>query len=101
MEIGASFGLAGARKVTDAEKREHDVELGAKKTVEIPSNMLQRLDYGARTDGQPVYIGYAKRGTPVGTATWLLRKFTYTGSFVTLIETAYDSWTNRSGATYA
>lgn len=36
-----------------------------------------RWDYAGRTDGQAVYVGYAKPGTSILAATWLMHKFTF------------------------
>lgn len=38
------------------------------------------FDYGARTDGQPVYIATAPTGTSQDAAAWLVTKYTYDGS---------------------
>lgn len=37
-----------------------------------------RFDYDVRTDGQPLYVGYAPAGTAAATAIWLIHKFTFT-----------------------
>ena len=66
----------------------------------VPDSLVWeiRFDYGTRTDGQPVYIGYAPSGTLVGDSLWLLHKFTYdTSNNVTRREVAVDKdWTNRA-----
>ena len=60
------------------------------------------LDYGSRTDGQPIYIGYGARGLATGEEGWLLYKHTYnSSSFMVSRQIAYDSWDNRETTTYA
>lgn len=102
MAAGDPFTLTGETKVTEAESREHQATLYAKRTMDVPSDIQARFDYDVRTDGQPVYIGYGPRGLAVGAAGWLLYKFTYDGSNqATLRQVAYDTWSNRTSATYA
>ena len=57
-----------------------------------------RYDYDTRTDGQPVYVGYAKAGTATATETWLIHKFTYNSdNFVTRRQVATDvAWDDRA-----
>lgn len=62
-------------------------------------NRTTQFDYGARTDGQPEYIGHAPRGTSTGSGGWTIFKYTYDGSnFVTQIESVVGIWSLR--ATY-
>ena len=64
-----------------------------------------RIDYGTRTDGQPLYIGYAASGVATSTASWILQKFTYTTigttDYVSLRQIATDSWDLRTSASYS
>ena len=93
--------VSGATKSTDVENKTYDLDLWASRTTEIPSNMQMRCDYDTRTDGQPVYLGFAPRGLAVGEAKWLLHKFTYDGSDrVTLRQIAYDEWDNITTASF-
>ncbi len=39
-----------------------------------------RLDYGARTDGNPERVGKAPPGTAVSSPTWTIQTFTYDAS---------------------
>ena len=62
---------------------------------EIP-NRIQVFDYGARTDGQPEYIGYAPFGTALTVKGWVLFKFAINASnFVTKIESTVGIWNVR------
>lgn len=100
--IGDAFNLNGQTKVSDAEAREHELALFAKRFTEIPSNMQMLADYDVRTDGQPIYLGFAPRGLAEGADGWLLQKFTYDGSEqCTSRKIAYGDWTNRASETYA
>ena len=60
----------------------------------------KRFDYSGRTDGQPVYAGYANPETSTSQITWLLLKFTYTRiggtDFVSRIQVATNAWDERA-----
>jgi hypothetical protein len=85
-----------------AEVIEHDEAVSAKRTIPLPSNQHTKYDYVARTDGQPVYAGFAPRGLADSNPNWMLYKYTYDGSNqVTDISIAYDSWDNRATTSYA
>lgn len=59
------------------------------------------LDYDVRTDGQPVYQGFADTGVATSTPEWLIYKFSFNGSNqVTNRDVAYGSWDNRASLTY-
>jgi len=95
----------GELKVTAAEQAEHEAALFAKRTTDIPNNMQIQLDYGGRSDNQPVYQGFGARGLADASAGWLIYKFTYTADpgDMTKRQTAYTSWNLRAdgGTTYA
>jgi len=62
-----------------------------------------RFDYEARTDGQPVYVGFAPPGTATTTETWLIQKFTFTvvgqNSFVSRRQVAENvAWDSRTSS---
>ncbi len=63
---------------------------------------LIQYDYSTRTDGQPLYMGFAAPGTADATPTWLLHKFTYSKisgtDFVIKRDTTINSWTLRDSA---
>lgn len=86
-------------------KREHEELLSARRYVEIPSNMQQRVDYGVRTDGQPEYVGFGPRGLAASASGWLIHKFTYTvissTDFLSYRSIGYGIWDNRASVTYA
>lgn len=103
--LGTQSGGLGSDRAEEFIRRSHEELLCAQRYVEIPSNLQQRVDYGARTDGQPEYIGYAPRGLSTSQSGWLLQNFTYTDiggtDYMTLRQIAYNSWDNRASATYA
>lgn len=102
MAIGDTYTLTGQHKVSDAEAREHEDDILAKRITEIPTNLQMRADYDGQTDGLPKYLGFGTRGLASSTTGWLLQQFTYDGSRqCTLRQIAYDSWDNRAAATYA
>ena len=65
----------------------------------------KQLDYGARTDDQPIYVGFAEYQftsatdvitPPQDTGTWVIQKFSYDGSDrVTAIEVRRGAWDDR------
>jgi len=66
----------------------------------------QKLDYAGRTDGQPVYIGWATPGVQDTDAKWKIRKLTYnTDGSLSQIQFANGDvgfqqiWANRSDST--
>ncbi len=68
---------------------------------DMQGDFILLMDYGARNDGQPVYVGFAQRNTPTSTVAWTIYYFTYDGDEqLTSRRTAYDSWDNRETATY-
>lgn len=79
----------------------YEADLYAKRITEIPSNMQKRLNYGSRTDSNPVYVGFAPRGLAEGDDGWLLYYLQYdTSNRLTSLTVAYGDWTNRATATY-
>lgn len=69
-------------------------------TTQIPSTAVQKFAYDGNNN--VIYEGTAPRGTSVDTPDWVLIQFTYDGSNnCTDKKTAFDSWTNRVGASYA
>lgn len=83
----------------------HDIQYidnWASKDQIMPTPLQMELDYGSRTDGQPVYKGNAVSGVATSTASWIIAKYTYDGSNNILTKTtAYGSWDNRASLTYA
>ncbi len=48
--------------------------------VTLDSPLEVRLDYGTRTDGNPVRVGKAAMGTSTTSATWTIQSLTYDSS---------------------
>ena len=68
----------------------------------------QIFDYQGRTDGNPVYIGWATPGVPTSASKWRIRLITYdSNAQVTNIQYARADvgfkfvWDNRTLLTYA
>jgi len=79
----------------------YEHNLSALRITEISSNQQMRAAYSS-TDGLPDYTGNAPKGLADSTTGWLLKKFTYDANRqCTLIQIAYDSWTNRASASYS
>jgi len=100
---GGNVTPYGQVRASVVESNTFDPTLLATRSVEVPSNLQQRLDYVSRTDGQPVYMGFAERGMGISASGWLLQKFTYTGDpgDMTLRQISYDSWDDRTLTTYS
>ena len=50
-------------------------------------------------DSTPTYIGlHVTNGAATSETDWKLLKFTYSGTAVTRVQTAYNSWDNRASA---
>ena len=101
------YPVASAKKVVivsgDGSGYAIDVDQNGNLRSVIHGNLQQeRFDYSSRSDGQPVYAGFADRGVTTSTTSWTLHKFTYDiDGFITVKQTAIDSWDNRVGASYA
>lgn len=68
---------------------------------DFQSDFIILQDYDVRTDGNPIYVGFAPRGTPTSDLSWTIYYFVYDGNAqMTSRTTAYDSWDNRVTATY-
>lgn len=68
---------------------------------DIPTNFQIAADYVARTDGQPVYLGYAPKTAATSESVWIIYKFTYDGSNqMTVRKSAYGIWDDRASLTY-
>jgi hypothetical protein len=102
LPLGNTETLNGQVRISAAEAIELEVDLKAKRTTEIPTNMQMRVDYDGAVDGLPLYMGFAPRGLASSATGWLIQKFTYDGSRqATLRQCAYDSWDNRASGTFA
>ena len=94
--IMASYALAGnTRSMFDGYPSESTI-------------MLEMVvDYGARTDGQPLYIGYRMPGVSESSVGWLIFKCIYdvSDNFLRKVsagsENQFDKvWDNRASYTY-
>lgn len=100
--------LSGAVKPSSIEQDAYDGNLQALRHTEIPSGMKMRLDYTGRSDGQPVYQGFAPSGLAEGTNGWLIYKFTYSADPGNMTQRDVygassgdnGNWTGRTGYTY-
>lgn len=103
MTLGTGRNISGAVKPDAISVDSYEPDLFAKRYTEIPTNMQMRCDYTTRTDGQPVYLGYAPKGLASSSTGWLIQKYTYDVSDrATLRQSAYTSWDLRAdgGTTY-
>lgn len=71
------------------------------KIQEFQGNLQMLIDYDGRTDGQPVYVGYAISGKGTSDDSWIVYNFQYDGSNqLTSRKTAYGIWDDRGSLTY-
>ena len=57
----------------------------------------QKFDYGARTDGQPVYYGQVSMEDGDDSKKWVIHYFQYDGDgYVTEIQCLEGTWTGRA-----
>lgn len=98
--LGTGRDFEGAIKPSNIEKDVYEQPLFAYRCTDIPHN-LQLRQAVSRGDGQPDYLGYAPRGLASNANGWMLYKFTYTGNIMTLRQTAYGNWDNRTNETFA
>ena len=102
MTIGTETLIAGAVKPDSISVDSYEPDLFAKRVVDIPNNMQKRMDYVARTDSQPVYVGFAPKGLAERIDGWLLYYLEYDGSNrLTKLTVAYGNWTNRATESYS
>ena len=66
-----------------------------------------QLDYVGRTDGQPVFVGWAEPGTPTSSAAWRIVFLTYVANQLTQLQWASGTmaynfvWDNRASLVYS
>lgn len=65
---------------------------------EILNDLVMQIDYDGGDN--PIYLGYARKGSSTSEGVWIIYKFTYSGDQVTARETAFGAWTGRAGLTY-
>ena len=75
-----------------------DITLRAQKTHTVPGKYQLRVEYSG---SNPIYIGYAPKGLVSSSDGWFIRKLTWSGSTVTLIQTSVGIWDNRASLTYS
>lgn len=79
------------------DNKEHDTLFVAKRVTEVGNDSQTYMDYVARTDDQPVYIGSAARGVATSAEGWLVKKITYDASSrPTVIQNGIGAWDNRA-----
>lgn len=75
--------------------------MAAQGVKDVPSDQQIAADYVARTDGQPIYLGFAVRTAATSDSVWIIYKFTYDASDqMTSRKTAFGIWDNRASLTY-
>ena len=99
MGVGDSYTLNGQLKASDAESREHQAALLAKRTVDIPHDLQIKIEYNA--DGTVKYTGYGAKGLDTDESGWLIHYMEYNASKQMTSKTnAYGTWDGRAGLSY-
>lgn len=98
MSIGNGISFEGATKPDSITVDGYEANVFAHRHIQIETNQQGMWEYD--TNGNVIYAGYAPRSLGTSTGGWLLQKFTYSGSNITQRQIAYDSWDNRSTASY-
>jgi len=63
---------------------------------DIPG-IQERFDYGSRTDGNPVYKGYAEVDEATGSGRWVVHYYEYNGDGLTTLHKAkVGTWDGRA-----
>jgi len=95
---GGERTLYGLVRSSEAETREFDPALDAKRVTDIPSNQQMRCEYSG---DNLIYLGFADKGISSAASGWLLHKYTYDASGkVTLRQISYDAWSDHVTAVY-
>lgn len=68
-------------------------------TTDSPSSLQNRVEYNG--DQTMAYNGWAARGASSSDDVWTIFKYTYVAQQMTLKQTAFCSWDDRSSGVYA
>ena len=100
--LGTGNTPHGNVKPSSVEQSVYEKDSQTSRSTVIPNNLKKRMDYAARTDGNPVYVGFAPIGLDEGAEEWLIYKLTYDASNrVTAVDVAFGDWTNHTTHTYS
>lgn len=67
-----------ALRDSDIENFEHEIELQAKKIIQLADAKIQQWERDSM--GRTTYAGFAAPGTATSAAGWLIQRFSYTGN---------------------
>lgn len=99
--IGEPVKFEGAVKPDSISVDSYEPDLFAARVTEIPNNMTKRVDYGERTDSQPIYVGWACKGLAETSDGWLVYKTEFdVSNRIISIKIGYGTWTGRTEITY-
>jgi len=95
---GGQRDIYGLVRASEAESREFDPALDAKRVTDIPSNQQMRAEYSGN---DLIYLGFADKGISSATSGWLLHKYTYDASGKAISrQISYDSWKDKAITIY-
>ena len=99
MATGDDYKLTGQVKVSDAEAREHQATLYAKRVTNVPTDMQMQIDYVGGSN--PIYVGYGAKGLATSSSGWVIQKFTWdVNDNCTSRQIAFGIYDNRTALTY-
>lgn len=65
---------------------------------DVFNDLRLQIDYVGGDN--PIYIGYAAKGTATSDSAWIIYKYTYSSDQVTARATAFGIWDDRASLTY-
>lgn len=97
--LGQATGGLGGDNLRLIATREHEELVAAKRVMCLPSNQQTLMAYDGSSNLQ--YVGYAPKGLATSSTNWLLYNMSYASSALVSKKVAYDSWDNKSTASYS
>lgn len=90
--------MAKEAKTPSIIRDEHQPDVSAKRSMKVPDSLQREIEYSS---GNPIYMGFGAQGIATTNAGWLIHKFTWSGSDMTVRQTAFGAWDSRATLTYS
>jgi len=97
MSYGDSYKSEKDIGNSNAENREHEDSLFAKRIMDVPTNQQIKVEWSG---SDAVYVGYAPKGLAEATDGWLLWNISWVSNLPVSKLTAYGNWTGRALETF-
>lgn len=82
---------------SNAENREHEPSMYARRSMPLPSNQQFRIEWSG---ADPIFVGYAPRNLAENVDGWIIYNMSWVSGNPVCKKTAYGDWTNRSSEVY-